>query len=119
MKDTLYRLFVAEWFSFYEARYGRPPKFGGAEGKALKEIITYMTLICKGDEERSFNGWTLLLNQWGKMPKFYQDNTDLKIINSKLNVILNELTKIATTGRKQGGGVSRAYMERVASELLS
>lgn len=84
---SLYALFLDEWFAFYHRQFGLSPKFTGADGKALKQIITYLTSN-SADEEEALATWLYLLQHWGKLDEFHQRNTDLKYINSQLNKIL-------------------------------
>ena len=84
---SLYALFLDEWFTFYNRLFGFAPKFTGADGKALKEIITYLTSN-SADETEALSTWQYLLSNWQKMDEFHQRNTDLKYINSQLNKIL-------------------------------
>ena len=76
-----------EWFAFYNRLFGFAPKFTGADGKALKQIITYLTNN-SADETEALSTWQYLLQNWQKLDEFHQRNTDLKYINSQLNKIL-------------------------------
>jgi hypothetical protein len=84
---SLYTQFLDEWFGFYNCLYGFPPKFTGADGKALKQIISYLQQVSANDTE-ALSTWQYLLGNWQKMDEFHQRNTDLKYINSQLNKIL-------------------------------
>ena len=84
---SLYVLFLDEWFAFYNRLFGFAPKFTGADGKALKQIITYLTNN-SADETEALVTWQYLLQHWQKLDEFHQRNTDLKYINSQLNKIL-------------------------------
>ena len=89
---SLYALFLDEWFAFYHRQFGLSPKFTGADGKALKQIITYLTSN-SADEEEALATWLYLLQHWGKLDEFHQRNTDLKYINSQLNKILQNANR--------------------------
>jgi hypothetical protein len=116
---SIYKLYIDAWFLFYKNTFGRAPKHGGAESKALKSIIAYMNDLVSGDEERSYNGWLLLLNSWDEMPEFYRNNTDLKMIECKINILLNELKRITKGDRKKCSGISREYMEGIFKDLYA
>ena len=83
---SLYGKFLDEWFTFYKRLYGFPPKFTGADGKALKQIISYLQQV--SNDAEALATWQYLLGNWQKMDEFHQRNTDLKYINSQLNKIL-------------------------------
>lgn len=92
-EKSLYSKFNNAWFQFYEKAVGFSPKFTGADGKALKQIITYLKKINAGNERVALENWQLILNSWQTLKEFHQDNTDLKYINSRLNVIIREIVK--------------------------
>lgn len=87
-QPSLYILFLNEWIVFYERITNLSPKITGADGNALKQIIQYLKKINGNNEEIALDNWKVILASWGDLPKFHQDNTDLKYINSKLNVII-------------------------------
>ena len=111
---SLYGKFLDEWFSFYKRLYGFPPKFTGADGKALKQIISYLQQV--SNDVEALSTWQYLLGNWQKMDAFHQKNTDLKYINSQLNKILQN----AKRGNSKGGvGVSDSFKREVLSGLFA
>lgn len=92
-QKSLYTLFLDEWYRFYEKTTGVPPKFTGADGKALKQVIAYLKQINNANETVALQNWQLILTKWETLKEFHQDNTDLKYINSRLNVIIREIIK--------------------------
>lgn len=97
---SLYGKFLDEWFGFYNRLYGFPPKFTGADGKALKQIISYLQQVSADDTE-ALSTWQYLLGNWQKMDEFHQRNTDLKYINSQLNKILQNAKRRGNCSAKQ------------------
>ncbi|WP_158651257.1 hypothetical protein [Pseudotamlana carrageenivorans] len=89
-EKSLYAKFLSEWYSFFERFTGLPPKFTGMDGKSLKSIITYLTQI-GGNETEALALWQVVLSKWNTLKEFHKQNTDLKYINSKLNIILHEI----------------------------
>jgi len=87
---TIYSQFLSEWNDFYIKFVGLPPKFSGADGNALKQIITYLKQL-GGTDQEALVLWQLILQKWNTLNKFHQDNTDLKYINSQLNKILQNV----------------------------
>ncbi|HCY83092.1 MAG TPA: hypothetical protein DHV22_16565 [Xanthomarina gelatinilytica] len=102
-EKSLYTLFLDEWTSFFETFTGLPPKFTGMDGKSLKMIITYLKKIA-GSENEALQLWKIILNKWHTVKQFHQDNTDLKYINSKLNIILHEIKQQGNTYSKGTNG---------------
>ena len=112
---SLYALFLDEWFAFYNRLFGVAPKYTGADGKALKQIIAYLTGN-SADEEEALATWLYLLQHWQQLDEFHQRNTDLKYINSQLNKILQN----AKRGNSKGGvGVSDSFKREVLSGLFA
>tara|TARA_R110002126_G_scaffold78629_1_gene195635 strand:+ start:15687 stop:16232 length:546 start_codon:yes stop_codon:yes gene_type:complete len=98
---TLYSQFNTTWFAFFRKQNNNiPPKFTAADGNALKQIISYLKEINGGNETAALANWNLLLNSWDSLSDFHQAQTDLKYINSKLNVIIREII------RKNGNNTS-------------
>lgn len=89
-EKSLYSQFNEEWHSFYENFAGVPPKFTAADGKSLKGVIGYLKKISTNDNE-ALELWKLILDKWDGLSDFHKSNTDLKYINSKLNVLINAI----------------------------
>jgi hypothetical protein len=91
---TIYSQFNSSWFAFFRKENNNiPPKFTAADGKSLKQIINYLISINNGNETAALENWNLLLNSWNSLSNFHQSQTDLKYINSKLNVIIREIIR--------------------------
>ena len=100
---SLYSQFNAQWFTFFRKENNNlEPKFTGADGQALKQIISYLKKINNGDEVAALSNWKLLLYNWNSLSEFHQKQLDLKYINSKLNVIIREIIQ------KNGGNTSKS-----------
>ncbi|MCT4698477.1 hypothetical protein [Tenacibaculum haliotis] len=98
---SLYTLFLDEWYAFFrKENKGRKPKFTGADGNALKQIIKYLSEEHDGDEVAALSVWNFILDNWKHVPEFYRKHQDLKIINSKLNIILSELQDKHTSNER-------------------
>ncbi len=97
---SLYSQFLEEWHRFYNQYMGIAPKFTGADGNALKQIISYLVKIA-GSEQEAITLWQLLLSKWNTLNKFHQQNTDLKYINSQLNKILQNVKENNSQSNEQ------------------
>lgn len=98
-EKTIYTQFSDEWFSFYEGYRELPPKFMAADGKALKAIISYLTKVSTSEQE-ALELWKVILDKWDTLNDFHKANTDLKYINSKLNIIINAIKQQNNTNAK-------------------
>lgn len=90
-QKSLYTLFLDTWVSFYEVFASMPPKFTGADGNALKSIISHLKKLTNGVDKEALELWQLILDKWNTLSDFHKSNTDLKYINSKLNILLNAI----------------------------
>lgn len=89
-QPSLHQDMVDIWYAFYEKFIGFPPKFTGADGKAMKEIRIHLTTI-GGSPKEALILWGSILAAWKDLDKFHHKATDLKYINSRLNAILSEI----------------------------
>ena len=89
--QSLYSQFMGEYFKFYEDySKGIPPKITGAEGKALKQVIAYLTDISATDAE-ALEVWRQIFANWDKLDEFYQQQIQIRQINSNLNTLIIQL----------------------------
>ena len=104
---TNFAQFNDAWFQFYEDFTGFPPKFGATEASHLKKIITHLTKV-GGSPEEALNLWTTILSAWPKLSEFHKENTDIKYINSRLNVLLNAVKKAINPGSTSTTGTNNS-----------
>lgn len=91
---SIFSKFNSAWFNFFRKENNNiEPKFTGADGKALNQIISHFKSINNGDEDAALANWNLLLENWSELSEFHQKQMDLKYINSKLNVIIREIIR--------------------------
>jgi hypothetical protein len=106
-KKSHFSEFNDAWFQFYEDFTGIPPKFGATEASHLKKIITHLTKV-GGSPDEALSLWNTILAAWPKLSDFHKDNTDIKYINSRLNVILNAVKKAINTGTSTTSGTDNS-----------
>ncbi len=90
-QKTLLTQFLEAWLQFYENYTQMPPKYTGADCNALKSIISHLKKLTGGVDKEAVELWRLVLDKWDTLSDFHKSNTDLKYINSKLNIILNAI----------------------------
>jgi hypothetical protein len=89
-----YKLFVEKWFKFHKHKTGHDPVFQATEGKNINYIITKFKKIIKEakSEDKPIELFHLVLTKWDLLDQWQQENClDLKIFNSKFNLIINKL----------------------------
>lgn len=99
-EKTIFTFFLDEYLSWYEAKFKLKPKFSGVEGKALKSIIAFLQTVAEGDQEAK-DIWSTILTNWDGQTPFYQSQTELRQINSNLNIILKGLKNGKQTEQKR------------------
>lgn len=72
---------------------GATAKIDGRQGKALKEILSWLSIQDKvsGDREKIIESWQWILNSWDKIEPFLQKQKTLSQINTNLNNITDQL----------------------------
>jgi len=95
----LYHEYVSAWFAFYRHLAGVDPKFGGIEGNALKQIVSYL----EGVSAQPADGlalWQYILGNWSRLNAFTRGKPQLTFINSQLNSIIIQLKHGQTGSNK-------------------
>tara|TARA_R110000744_G_scaffold106225_1_gene202436 strand:+ start:1855 stop:2631 length:777 start_codon:yes stop_codon:yes gene_type:complete len=105
-------LFVYD--KFCKETFDAPAKINGMEGKALKQIISYLKGLCKvkGDDslEAVKNAFSYILSNWSSLEPFLQKQIKLSQINSNLANIINQL---------KNGTERKSNSSSLAAEILA
>lgn len=92
LPDGSYQKFLQIYSDWYQQKVGVKIIFDGAQGNALKKIITF--LIANSKEKNCTGGaaaWEYILQNWSLLDQFYQDQVKVTQITSNLPNILNQL----------------------------
>jgi hypothetical protein len=85
----------------------------GAEGKALKQIIQYLSNEVKGESQSELvEAWRFILDRWESLDEFHKKQMKLTQINSNLINILNQL-------RNNGKGKSDSIEAKIRARIHS
>ena len=97
-EGKLYSKMVELYFNWFkDLNGGIPPKFGKADGSAMKQIINYFKYIHKqanngkDEVEEVILMFTYILTNWAKIDPFLQKQTKLIQINGNIQNIINDL----------------------------
>tara|TARA_R110001592_G_scaffold30305_4_gene108791 strand:- start:912 stop:1664 length:753 start_codon:yes stop_codon:yes gene_type:complete len=109
-----YTNFVQIYDEFLKTNIGVGVKMNGAEGKALKQIITYLKSQVKNKNSQSalVESWRLILDNWNALDDFHKKQMKLTQINSNLVNILNQL-------RNNGKSKSDSLEAKIRTRLHS
>lgn len=89
-----YQGFVNKWLKFYSYKTGNSFAFDAVSGKSLKSIITKLDKMIKAanSNDSPIELFHLILAKWDILSVWQQENLlDLKVFNSKFNLIINRL----------------------------
>lgn len=93
--DSLFAKCMRIYCHFYEKETSLSPKIDGIEGKALKQIVSYLFKETASEEESAIV-WSQLLSNWYKQEEFYRKQMLIRQINSNLPILLTQLKQHAT-----------------------
>jgi hypothetical protein len=91
---TLYKQFEAEYHAFCQRETGFDGRMDGAEGKALNEIIAYLTANSRTrNADGALKSRSYLLNHWHEVTPFLAKQKSLRAINKYLLELLETVRK--------------------------
>lgn len=108
-KHPAYQRFIDTYYEFMR-EMDVEPVMNAAQGKAMQDIITYLTQQSKsGGEQGALDGWMYILKHWRKLTPFIQNQSKLTQINKNLQEIVMQLRNGNTkTQQKQSSAASAA-----------
>lgn len=84
--------FIKLYCDFFLSKTGINPKINGQDGKAVKELIPYLTnQSLEKNELGAEKSFKFILDNWSKVEPFLQSQMKLSQINSNINNIINQL----------------------------
>lgn len=108
---TLFQDMMGEYMDWFQRTNGFTPAMDGIGGKNLNGIIAKMRKISP-DEEEIFNTWQVIFLNWSKLEKFYQEQQELRQINTNLNIILRTI-KNGGTGKNKANDHANDLRKKV------
>lgn len=88
----LHQNMISVYSDFITKKTSVPAKITAGDGKAMKEIITYMKNASKDkSDDGVLNSWSHLLGSWDKLESFYQGKLKLMEINSNMVNLINQI----------------------------
>lgn len=115
---TEYQVFVAAYSDWHNAEIGVPIKMNGADGNAMKEIISYLNIATSQNNKSAIEAWQFILDNYSRWDKFHQNQTKLTQINYNLTNILNSI-KNGTSNTNNQSASLEAEARRTAEELAA
>lgn len=107
---SLYTACMDVYAKWFEERFSIGPKIDGQQGKALKDLISYITTQVKKKPEiiltdpeielRVKNNWQWILDNWDKLEEFYQKKTKLSEISSNIQNIIVQIKNPKQNGQQ-------------------
>lgn len=101
-KPNMFPAFVKAYDTFCRIKTKAGAKMDGANGKALKTIIQFLTQeALQKDEAGALEAWKYILLNWDKLTPFIQNQVSLLQINKNLPEILMQLRRNGKTASEQ------------------
>lgn len=113
-----YENFISTYSSWHKTVIGIPAKISGADGKAMKDIITYLSSATKDTQSTGIKALKFILDNYSRWNKFHQNQTKLTQINYNLTNILNSIKNGNSNSNSQSASLE-AEARRTAEELAS
>ena len=90
--DPAHKTCMEIYNEFYK-QFGRPLRITPADAKGLKEIIFYIRQMpnVKDGKSKVEDAWKFILDNWVKLDKWHQTQTELRQINSRITNIIQQL----------------------------
>jgi len=107
--NALFPQLIAEYNDWIISKIGVPPKINGVEGKAAKQILSYLSKIT----EEPLVAWKFVLDHWERVEPFLRNQIKLTQINSNLMNILNQIKNGKSTNKKSTSNLERRIAERM------
>lgn len=100
--------FVSAYFAFHTTVAGVKPMWSAAQGKAMKEIITYLIDNTPNkDEDGALVAWQWMLNHWNRLSTFLKNQITIHSIKRNLPEIIATLKNGATAQQKNAGAAAK------------
>lgn len=96
------------YFEFHQAVASVKPMMTAAQGKAIKDILQYLSANLKNEEATALDAWGYILRHWTTLSPFMQNQITLMNIRKNLPEILMQLRNGATASKKATSGTARA-----------
>lgn len=93
-KNILYQSAIDIYCKWIENDFGFKAKIDGAQGNALKSILSYLKKFRgnnQSDDDQVLRDLEAIFKHWKRLDKFIQGQTKLTQINSNLQNIINQL----------------------------
>jgi len=109
---SLYTMMIDAYAYFYETETKLKPVIDGVAGRAMKQLITKLKTQTP-DEDEVLAVFQTLLDRWCDVPEFYQNQMELRQINSNINILLKALKNGKSDSKSKAANVSNDFRESV------
>ena len=115
-QPSLYKRFTDAYFSFCKGR-SIIPRYGAAQGKGMKEIISYLRNYTDDDtDDQTLDIWQYILCHWEELRPFIRNQVEVLQINKNLVEIINQM-KYGTDKQKSREKSADNFAASLAAKL--
>ncbi|MCO5229576.1 MAG: hypothetical protein M9958_00330 [Chitinophagales bacterium] len=111
-QKSLFTNLMEIYSTWYQSHTGISPRINGTTGMHLNQIIAYLQKQSVEATEVQLV-FESILNSWDKLPDFYQAQTELRQINSNLNIILNFLKNGQSDSKSKANSLSDDFRRSI------
>ena len=108
VSNSIFKTLLDIYHHWYLQQTGIAPRIDATSGMQLNKIISYLKKQTSDETEIEFI-FQQIFEKWSTLPDFYQNQREIRQINSNLNIILNHL--------KNGNSDSKSQARTVSDDL--
>jgi len=109
---SIFKDLMDKYSSWYEEQTEIKPKLDGISGKSMKTIIAHLRELSANDDE-VIGVFNSILDNWQNLDDFYQNQRELRQINSNINIILNQLKNGKSDSKTQAKYLSDDFRSKL------
>ncbi|MCO5230163.1 MAG: hypothetical protein M9958_03305 [Chitinophagales bacterium] len=110
--QSLFATLLDIYTIWYQGHSGITPRINGITGMHLNQCIAFLRKQSADDNEVQIV-FENILNNWHKLPDFYQKQIELRQINSNLNIILNFLKNGQSDSKSKANSLSDDFRRSI------
>lgn len=109
---SLFKTLLDIYHTWYHQQTGITPRINATSGMQLTQIIAYLKTQTTDEQEIQLV-FSQILERWPTLPDFYQNQREIRQINSNLNILLNHIKNGQTDSKSKSKSVSEDLRQSI------
>ena len=120
-----------KYYIWHQNKFGNKPRILAADAVGLKSILKHLESLVEANKDKPANNtgeqtslylFGVILDNWDRLDPFLQKATDLRQINSNINLIINNFNRIkngeqtSKTGYQSAADKNKSDLRNMASK---